>query len=107
MVEIVLLVHLPDRRLGFFFSGHNNDCAPARQTTRTFFSGRNNDCAPARQTTRTFFSGRNNESILFPIWKKGSSSPRKAWAGSSSPREVSVPARLGLICSSVHHSVRP
>ncbi len=37
-------------------SGHNNDRAPARQTTRTsYFSGRNNDRAPARQTTRTFF----------------------------------------------------
>ncbi len=34
-----------------FFSGRNNDRAPARQTTRTFFSGRNNDRAPARQTT--------------------------------------------------------
>ncbi len=38
-----------------FFSGRNNDRAPARQKTRTFFSGRNNDRAPARQMTRTFF----------------------------------------------------
>ncbi len=38
-----------------FFSGPNNDHAPARQMTRTFFSGRNNDRAPTRQTTRIFF----------------------------------------------------
>jgi hypothetical protein len=44
-------MHPPDRRLELFFSGRNNDRAPARQTTRTFFSGRNNDRAPARQTT--------------------------------------------------------
>ena len=68
-----LIAHPPDRQLELFFSGRNNDRAPARQTTRTFFpvvimivhppdrrlylffSGRNKDCAPARQTTRTFF----------------------------------------------------
>ncbi len=44
-----------------FFSGRNNDRAPARQTTRTFFSGHNSDPVPARQTTRNFFSGRNND----------------------------------------------
>ncbi len=38
-----------------FFSGRDNDRAPARQATRTFFSGRNNDRAPARQMTGTFF----------------------------------------------------
>ena len=39
-----------------------NDHAPTRQTTGTFFSGRNNDRAPARQTTVSlFFSGRNND----------------------------------------------
>ncbi len=94
MVEIVVIVHPPDRRLELFFSGRNNDRAPARQTTRiffssivlrtnqcgmttrTFFSGRNNDRAPARQTTRTFiFSSRNNDraparqtTILFFFW---------------------------------------
>ena len=44
-----------------FFSGCNNDRAPARQTTVSFFSGRNNDRAPAKQTTVSFFSGRNND----------------------------------------------
>ncbi len=56
-----LIVHPPDRRLELFFSGRNNDRAPARQTTKPFVSGCNNDRAPARQTTRTFFSGRNND----------------------------------------------
>jgi hypothetical protein len=43
------------RRLELFCSGHNNDRAPARQTTRTFFFGRNNDRASARHTTVSFF----------------------------------------------------
>ncbi len=62
-----------------FFSGRNNDCAPARQTIVSFFSGRNENfppqqkncqfpartknshnttAQPVRQTTVSFFSGR-------------------------------------------------
>jgi hypothetical protein len=55
-----------------FFSGRNNDRAPARQTTRTFFSGCNNDRASARQTTVSFFSGRNSDHaphIGFWLWR--------------------------------------
>ena len=80
---IIMILHLPDRRLYLYFfpvvitiandrlparqttgtfllSGRNNDCAPARQTTGTFFSGRNNDRAPARQTTVSFFSSKKD-----------------------------------------------
>ena len=38
-----MIAHPPDRRLYLFFSGRNNNRAPARQTTVSFFSGRNND----------------------------------------------------------------
>ena len=69
-----------------FFSGRNNDHAPARQTTRTFFSsGRNNffhifffrsylERRNNGQTTVSFFSGRNWNGALpwkAPRWKFG------------------------------------
>ncbi len=98
-----------------FFSGCNNDRAPARQTTVSFFSGRNNDCAPTRQRTKKLtqhhncmvlqvhrnvqpkpISRQNQKLTQQHNWKKGSSSPREAWAGSSSPRKASVFVPLSL-----------
>ena len=37
MVEIVVIAHLPDRQLEFFFSGRNNDRAPAMNVTMIYF----------------------------------------------------------------------
>ncbi len=83
---VVCLCVLPDRRLELFFSGRNNNRAPARQTTRTFFFSRNNHRAPKPKPV----SRQNQKLTQQHNWKKGSSSPREAWAGSSSPREESV-----------------
>jgi hypothetical protein len=69
-----MISHPPDRGLYLFFSGRNNDHAPARQTTVSFFSGCNNDRAPARQTTVPFFSGRNNDRA--PTNKKTNTTPQ-------------------------------
>ena len=58
---VITIAHPPDRQLYLFFSGRNNDRAPARQTTVSFFSGGKNERAPARQMTVSFFFGRNND----------------------------------------------
>jgi hypothetical protein len=63
-----MIPHLPDRRLELFFSGRNNDRIPKPKP----------------------ISRQNQKLTQQHNWKKGSSSPREAWAGYSSLRKASV-----------------
>ncbi len=99
MIEIVVIAHLPDRRLELFFPVVIMIANPPDRQLDLFFPVVIMITHPPDSEFPHFPPELKTDTTQQHNWKKGSSSPRKAWAGSSSPCKASVFESLSVIPS--------